>query len=127
LIWTVRPELKNYQVADIIKQSAERAAGSDWTPEMGCGILDAGAALELATSRAATEWTDLPQADVICSAGGDRPATWPTELNQTITFDPIAEKKLGDGDFAVHATVSSGLPLSFTADGPCTIANGIVI
>jgi hypothetical protein len=126
LIWAVRPELKNYQVADIIKQSAERAAGSDWTAEMGCGILDAGAALELATSRAATEWTDLPQADVICSAGGDRPATWPTELNQTITFDPIAEKKLGDGDFAVHATVSSGLPLSFTADGPCTIANGIV-
>jgi Subtilase family len=126
LIWAVRPELKNYQVADIIKQSAERAEGSDWTPEMGCGILDAGAALELATSRPAAAWTDLPQSDVVCSAGGDRPATWPTELSQTITFDPIGEKKLGDSDFAVHATVPSGLPLSFTADGPCTVTNGIV-
>src|SRR5262249_992939 len=37
LIWAARPQLKNYQVADIIKQSARRQAG--WTPTMGCGQL----------------------------------------------------------------------------------------
>ena len=59
LIWAARPELTNYQVADIIKQSARRDADG-WTPELGCGILDAGAALELATSRAAAEWAEPP-------------------------------------------------------------------
>ena len=51
LIWAARPELKNYEVADIIKQSAARAATAGWTPTMGCGQLDAAAALELATGR----------------------------------------------------------------------------
>jgi subtilisin family serine protease len=49
LIWAKRPELTNYQVAGIIKQSARRE-GAGWTRTMGCGALDAGAALELATS-----------------------------------------------------------------------------
>ena len=49
LIWAKRPELKNYQVADIIKQSATAMAWAG-RPTMGCGVLDAGAALELATS-----------------------------------------------------------------------------
>ena len=47
LIWSVRPDLQNWQVADIIKQSARRTSAG-WTPEVGYGILDAGAALRLA-------------------------------------------------------------------------------
>jgi subtilisin family serine protease len=47
LIWSVRPDLQNRQVAEIIKQSARRTSAG-WTPEMGYGILDAGAALRLA-------------------------------------------------------------------------------
>src|SRR5207247_11004221 len=46
LVWAARPQLRNYQVADIIKHSARRDAGTGWTPTMGCGVLDAGAALE---------------------------------------------------------------------------------
>ena len=75
LVWAARPELKNYQVADIIKQSARRNAGARWTPTMGCGVLDAGAALELATGHAAT--TAPPDGANACSAAGDGPA-WPT-------------------------------------------------
>ena len=64
----------NYQVADIIKQSARRAAGADWTPTSGCGVLDAGAALELATSRSAAEWsTHKSSSDAVCSADTSRP------------------------------------------------------
>ena len=56
LVWAVRPELKNYQVADIIKASADRDAGAGWTPTLGCGRLDAAAAVALALSRTAAEW-----------------------------------------------------------------------
>jgi subtilisin family serine protease len=70
LIWAARPELKNYQVADIIKQSARRDPGG-WTPTMGCGVLDAGAALELATSRSDAQWaTAEPGSSSACSATG---------------------------------------------------------
>lgn len=35
--------------------------------------------------------------------------------DQTITFDPIPEKAIGDPDFNLTATASSGLPVSFTS------------
>jgi len=121
LIWAARPELTNYQVADILKQSAHRDT-PDWTSDMGCGNLDAGAALELATSRPASAWATTPNTDgATCTALGDAPAPWPTEKTQTITFGVPANKHLGDRDFKVKATTSSGLPVSFTADGACTI------
>jgi alpha-tubulin suppressor-like RCC1 family protein len=43
------------------------------------------------------------------------------KLGQTITFDPLADKTYGDPDFRVTASASSGLPVSFTASGRCTI------
>lgn len=68
LILAVRPGLANYKVADIIKQSARRAQPG-WTPTMGCGVLDAGAALTLATSRSDAEWAMTPRAVAPCSVG----------------------------------------------------------
>ena len=68
LIWAARPQLDNYQVADIIKQSAQRSGG--WTPSAGCGVLDAGAALELATSRTPEEWANTDPGSTPCSATG---------------------------------------------------------
>ena len=121
LIWAVRPELTNSEVADILKQSAHRD-DADWTPEMGCGTLDAGAALELATSRPASAWAQTPNtANATCTAFGDAPAAWPTEKSQTITFGALANKHLGERDFKVRAHASSGLPVSFSAEGSCTV------
>jgi subtilisin family serine protease len=126
LIWAARPDLKNYQVADILKQSAHRAA-TDWTPGMGCGALDAGAALELATSRTASGWAETPNiTGVVCTAFGNAPATWPKEKSQTITFRPIPDKHLGDPDFKVKATASSGLRVSFTTYGSCRVKDATV-
>ncbi len=68
LIWAARPELKNYQVADIIKQAAQR--DGDWTPGVGCGLLDAGAAVELALSKTSAEWASTEAGDATCSATG---------------------------------------------------------
>ena len=126
LIWAARPELKNYQVADIIKQSARRES-ADWTPTMGCGVLDAGAALELATSRPAAAWAEAKNAhDAVCSAVGDMPPTWPTEARQRISFGVLGNKRIGDPDFAVRATSSSRLPVSFAATGDCTVSKAVV-
>jgi len=69
LILAVRPTLTNSQVAGIIKQSALRA-GPDWTPAMGCGALDAGAALALATSLSSAQWAAATTAPSPCSAVG---------------------------------------------------------
>jgi hypothetical protein len=48
------------------------------------------------------------------------------KLSQTITFGPLPGKTLGDPPFAVNATASSGLPVSFTAGGNCTVAGNVV-
>jgi Putative Ig domain len=46
--------------------------------------------------------------------------------NQTITFGTLANKTFGDPDFAVSATASSGLSVSFAASGSCTVAGTTV-
>jgi Regulator of chromosome condensation (RCC1) repeat/PASTA domain len=47
-------------------------------------------------------------------------------MNQTITFDPLANKTYGDPDFTVNARASSGLAVSFAASGNCTV-NGATV
>jgi hypothetical protein len=47
-------------------------------------------------------------------------------LKQTIDFPAISAKTIGDPDFAANATASSGLPVSYTATGPCTVTGGVV-
>jgi subtilisin family serine protease len=122
LIWAARPQLRNYQVADIIKHSARRDPGSGWTASVGCGTLDAGAALALAASRTAAEWAD-PNRDVdpACSVDGTQPAVWPSEANQTISFNPLPDRRITDPDVFLQASASSGLAVSFTANGTCTV------
>ena len=47
--------------------------------------------------------------------------------DQTITFGPMANKTYGDAPFAVSATASSGLPVSFTVvSGPASISGNSI-
>lgn len=47
--------------------------------------------------------------------------------SQTITFPPISTKTLGDPPFALAATATSGLPVTYTVlSGPATVSNNIV-
>ena len=48
------------------------------------------------------------------------------KAGQTITFGPLANKPYGATDFRVSATASSGLPVSFTASGSCTVSGATV-
>jgi hypothetical protein len=51
-----------------------------------------------------------------------------TKIGQTITFGALADKTMGDPPFAVSATASSGLAVSFGSQTPtiCTVAGNTV-
>lgn len=46
--------------------------------------------------------------------------------NQTISFAALPNKTYGDADFTVSATASSGLLVSFTSSGNCTVTGNTV-
>jgi hypothetical protein len=48
LVWSVNANLKNFQVGDILKRSASRPSGALWSPDLGAGILNVAAAVDLA-------------------------------------------------------------------------------
>jgi hypothetical protein len=45
---------------------------------------------------------------------------------QTITFEPVGDKVYGDAPFSLSASASSGLPVSFTAAGGCSVNSSTV-
>jgi serine protease len=50
LVRNLNPDLGPLEVVRLIKETARRPAGSAWEPELGWGIVDAGAAVEVARS-----------------------------------------------------------------------------
>jgi hypothetical protein len=48
------------------------------------------------------------------------------KLDQTITFGALPDRTYGDADFSVSATASSGLPVTFSASGNCTVSGSNV-
>jgi hypothetical protein len=48
------------------------------------------------------------------------------KIEQTIAFGPLSRKTYGAPDFRVHATASSGLPVSFEASGKCRVTGTLV-
>lgn len=54
------------------------------------------------------------------------PVTPVGKQNQSISFDALPDQVFGDPAFSVNASASSGLPVSFSASGSCTIADTTV-
>lgn len=48
------------------------------------------------------------------------------KADQTIAFAPLADKYVGDADFTVSATASSGLTVTFAPSGACTMSGSLV-
>jgi hypothetical protein len=48
------------------------------------------------------------------------------KANQTITFDALPNKRFGDPPFKLSASASSGLPVTFTVSGGCTLSGTTV-
>jgi hypothetical protein len=78
--------------------------------------------------------TWLSLAYVLAAGGDDGTAAgylnsaeiFATVLNQTLSFDALADKIYGAAPFALSATASSGLMVSFSAVGQCTAAGATV-
>src|SRR6185503_10925827 len=80
--------------------------------------------------RAALATSDVrvtPSLSDIRISGVALPPAPPPPSDQTITFLPLAGMTFGAPPFAVSATSSSGLPVTFAiASGPATIAGNVV-
>jgi len=65
--------------------------------------------------------------DANYSAAQSVPQTFAiAKANQTILFGALADKTYGAGDYSVSATASSGLPVSFSASGSCSVSGTTV-
>jgi CSLREA domain-containing protein len=52
----------------------------------------------------------------------------PVKQSQIISFAPLPDKTVGNAPFAISATASSGLPVTFTASGKCNVnANTVAL
>ncbi len=50
----------------------------------------------------------------------------PTKTDQAITFGTLSNRTFGDPLFTISASASSGLPVSFSASGSCTVSGSTV-
>jgi subtilisin family serine protease len=55
LVWSAAPNLKNFEVATILKRSARHDVSGQWNSQIGWGRLDVAAALEDATGRSSAD------------------------------------------------------------------------
>src|SRR5439155_23741314 len=61
------------------------------------------------------------------NAAGTVDQSFAVKANQTITFGTLADKSVADAPFAVSATASSGLAVTFSiVSGPATISSSTV-
>lgn len=75
-------------------------------------------------SSTATPTTDVGTVPITVSGGSDNSYSFSyvsgtltiTKADQTITFNPLADKETGDPDFDPGATASSGLTVSYSSD-----------
>jgi hypothetical protein len=100
LVMAARPDLTNAQVAGLIEQSATRPSGVAWQPDVGWGVLNAAAALEMATGKSSADSVSISRLEV----DGTRRAGSVDDATADVTW--------GDG-----VAVTAG-----TAD--CTVAIG---
>jgi hypothetical protein len=106
--------LYDRNIQKLFSNSVQWAAG--WSPDSdGDGVSD------LVDNCPAI--ANVDQADSDHNGVGD--ACEPVK-DQTITFEPLGTKGYGQPAFTVSASASSGLPVSFTAAGSCTIVDATV-
>jgi hypothetical protein len=91
--------------------------------------------LSAATSPSEVHLTGVGSCTITASQGGDannNAAANVTQTfaigkgDQTIVFAPLPDLTFGASDFTVAATASSGLPVTFTAQGTCTVSGATV-
>jgi hypothetical protein len=116
---------KTFGDADFtINATASAGLAVSFVPSGNCFI--AGATVHL-TGAGSCTITASQSGDSNYDAAPSVPQTFAIgAANQIIFFGALANKTFGDPDFDVAASASSGLPVSFSATGNCTIAGTTV-
>ena len=108
------------EVSSIVKQSSGTYTGNIKSINT-TGVISINNAAPAGTHTITIRATDN------CGATTDASFTLTVgKANQMITFGALANKNVGDPDFAVNATATSGLPVSFAASGQCTLSSNTV-
>jgi MBG domain (YGX type)/Lectin C-type domain len=82
------------------------------------------------TTKFTNLWNDLgnTEAGLVSSYIVEYERDPDTRTNQTISFAPLPDRSYGDAPFAVSATSSSGMPVTFSITyGPAVVSNNTVI
>jgi hypothetical protein len=116
---------KTFGDADFtINATASAGLAVSFVPSGNCSV--AGATVHL-TGAGSCTITASQSGDSNYDAAPSVPQTFAIgAANQIIFFGALANKTFGDPDFAVSASASSGLLVSFSASGKCTIAGATV-
>ena len=110
----------NVAVSSIVKQSNGTYTGS-------ISVNNTTGVIAVSNAAPAGTHTITIRATDNCGATTDASFTLTVgKADQVITFDALANREIGDPDFAVSATSTSGLPVSFAADGQCTLSGNTV-
>jgi hypothetical protein len=89
--------------------------------------IDAAGRIEISNAAPAGTHTIVVRASDSCGASTDAAFQLTVgKADQTITFGPLADKVVGNPDFTVNAIASSGLPVTFSAAGQCSLVGNIV-
>ncbi len=106
--------------------------GNFWSAEMRIALDQIGGWNQIVRLEAAHYWRDYTGDDTLWprNSGYNQPGTWGLvalgSQTQSITFGPLANRRLGDGTFVLDATASSGMPVAYTATGPCAVVGNAV-
>jgi subtilisin family serine protease len=101
LVWAARPGLKNYEVAALLEQTADRPAGGGWQLDRGWGLVNAAAAVERATGRSSTDVVSLTGTHAVGPAVARHRVT--VAANATWA-DSVS---VGTGQIACQATIGT--------------------
>ncbi|HEX7310867.1 MAG TPA: Calx-beta domain-containing protein [Gaiellaceae bacterium] len=119
------PANKTYGDADFtVSATASSGLPVSFAPSGNCTM--SGAAVHLGGAGSCTV-TASQAGDATYNAATSVSRTFSiAKASQTISFGALSNKTLGDADFAVSATASSGLAVSFAPSGPCTVSGSTV-
>jgi hypothetical protein len=101
------------------------ASATSSTPST-CTVSGAGVVSYVGAGTCTLQASITQGANYLAATGASQ--SFPVKANQTITFGSLAQKKLGDPDFTVTATATSGLPVTLTASPStvCTVTGSTV-
>ena len=110
----------NGAVSSIVKQSNGTYTGS-------ISVNNTTGVISISNAAPAGTHTITIRATDNCGATTDASFTLTVgKADQVITFDALANRELGDPDFAVSATATSNLAVAFAASGQCTVSGNTV-